>query len=326
MRLAGSVALVWLVAGTVHADPPAPGDASAPGQASTPDKAAALFQAGRALLDAGDYAGACARFDQSYALDHDAAGTMLNLGLCNEKLGKYHTALDWYRKALDVATEKKLSPQSAQAARDRMTALTDLVATVTLQVSPVVPATKVTIDGETIRPDSYARIEIDPGHHVLEAIAPGKKLVHQTFDVTGHGNTKLELQLVDGDNSVVVDRGHARRAAGMAVMIGGAALLAADTAVVLVYNGRYHQYKDCFDGISKMQSSCPDPGTSMTRANAAIDKVSVWGNTLFFTGIAAAAAGAYLYFWAPKPERIDRVVFAPQVSPTQLGLSVSGRF
>ena len=296
------------MAATVRADPPA--DASASPQA----RAAALFQDGRKLLEAGDMNGACGKFDQAIRLDPDAAGTMLNLGLCNENLGKFKTALYWFRKALARATETNL-PDSAQAARDHMTELADKVPTIQIAFAKAGTSAKVSIDGQQISPEDYGRLEIDPGPHLLEAIAPGKKLVHQQFDVVGKGGQTLTITMVDGDNSVVVDRGHGRRMAGLSFMIGGVALLGGSGVIALVASHDYSR-----DATCKAMQSCVD------KDNNARNLAMYGGNTLFFTGLAAAALGTYLYFWAPKPERIDRVVVAPQVGPTQLGLSLSGSF
>ena len=68
---------------------------AAAGPANAPrSRAAVLFEDGRALLQHGDAAGACAKFRASLELDPLAPGTLLNLGLCNVQLVKYKTALD----------------------------------------------------------------------------------------------------------------------------------------------------------------------------------------------------------------------------------------
>jgi tetratricopeptide (TPR) repeat protein len=314
MRLAGTVALVSLLAATATVRADLPADAPAAPQTSPQARSSALFQEGRTLLEAGDMAGACGKFDQAIRLDPDAAGTMLNLGLCNENLGKFKTALYWFRKALARATETNL-PDSAQAARDHMKGLADKVPTIQVAFAKAVASAKVTIDGQQINPEDYRRLEIDPGHHVLEAIAPGKKLVHQPFDVVGKGGQTLTITMVAGHNPGVADRGHGRRMAGLGFMIGGVALLGGSGVVALVASNEYDRSASC-----KASQACVD------KDNRARNLAMYGGNTLFFTGLAAAALGTYLYFAAPKPERIDRVVVAPQVGPTQLGLSLSGSF
>ena len=109
--------------------------------------------------------------------------------------------------------------------------------------------------------------------------------------------------------------GHGRRMAGLGFMIGGVALLGGSGVVALVASNEYDRTASC-----KASQAC------VNKDNSARKLAMYGGNTLLFTGVAAAALGTYLYFAAPKPERIDRVVVAPQVGPTQLSLSLSGSF
>src|SRR6478736_4072635 len=109
------VALMWLSGGSASAQPIA-----APG--SQQEKADALFEEGRKLLGENDATGACEKFNQAIQLDPTAAGTMLNLGLCNQNLGKFKTALYWFRKAQARATETNL-PDHEKAARLHTTEL-----------------------------------------------------------------------------------------------------------------------------------------------------------------------------------------------------------
>ena len=92
-----------------------------------------LFEQGRKLLNAepSDPAGACAKFNEAIKLDPDAPGTMLNLGLCNEKLHKYQTALYWFRKAQARAAETKPPlPDYENAAKEHTFDLAGKVATI----------------------------------------------------------------------------------------------------------------------------------------------------------------------------------------------------
>jgi hypothetical protein len=63
-------------------------------------RAEALFRAGREAMEAKDYARACRLFEASRALE-PAAGTSLNLGECNEHLGKLASAWAAYADAAD---------------------------------------------------------------------------------------------------------------------------------------------------------------------------------------------------------------------------------
>ena len=82
---------------TVKAAPPA--EAQKPAAA---DEAAAeaLFEAGAAARDEGDYATACEKFQASNDLD-PAPGTILNLADCREQLGQLAQAWQFYREAAE---------------------------------------------------------------------------------------------------------------------------------------------------------------------------------------------------------------------------------
>ena len=124
MRILAGCVLACLAA-TAHADPEA-------------DK---LFEQGRKLL-ATDPAAACAKFDEAIKRDPDAPGVLLNLGLCNEKTGKYKTALYWFRKAQSRSAESNL-PAYVQAASEHQVNLAKWVARVNIQFtepsSPMFP-------------------------------------------------------------------------------------------------------------------------------------------------------------------------------------------
>ena len=63
--------------------------------------AEALFRQGRDAMQRQDYETACARFAESNRLDV-AAGTLMNLATCEEKLGRVATAWQHWREAIDL--------------------------------------------------------------------------------------------------------------------------------------------------------------------------------------------------------------------------------
>ena len=93
---AAPFAVAWLVVPRVLLAQPAPAASS---ESSVAD---ALFGEGRALLDAGRYGEAIAKFTESEKLD-PGVGTMLNLAYCYEKIGKTATAWSSYRAAAAAA-------------------------------------------------------------------------------------------------------------------------------------------------------------------------------------------------------------------------------
>lgn len=307
-------AVVAASAPAVHADPPA--------GAVTPEqqkRAVELFEEGRELLTKQDPAGACQKFGQAIMLDPLAAGTMLNLGLCNEQLGKYKTALYWFRKAQRRATETDPPlPEHERAAKEHTAKLANLVGTIHIALAPGTPAGAIVkIDGELIQPVDYDQVEVDPGHHVLRAGAPGKRIVQQEFDLQGRGGQTLTLAFVDGDNVVVIDHARTRRLYGLGVGIGGIALLAGGGILLGIENSNYT------GALAGARNG--DPHDLKITRDAAF-AARWYGTPLVAGGLVAAAVGAYLYFGAPAEERLQQTVFVPSVTPEGAGIAVSGRF
>jgi hypothetical protein len=313
--LGASFALVaWVLLGTAAAD-------------ETADKqqhARQLFEQGRAeLAAAGDdttkIASACEKFEESIKLDPEAAGTMLNLGLCNEKLDKYKTALYWFRKAQARAAETGL-PEAEDAAKMHTVDLANKVATVRITFSSPPPDdTRVKIDDDEVAPADYLRAEVDPGHHTLVVGAPGHKVFTQEFDVVERGGQTLNVELVAGSDAIIIDRGAGRRRTAVYLAIGGGVLWATAGGVSLWAKRKYNPYADACDPTGCSEADADDGNHYKT--------VARWVATPIFAAGALAIGGAiFLYVTAPEKERIDRTVLAPVVTQDQLGFAVTGAF
>lgn len=137
-----------------------------PAAADDRARAETLFQEGRALIEQGKTADACAKFDESNKLD-PAAGTQLNLASCWEKIGK--TASAWALYAQLASTMKDARGRfAADHAAQLLPTLSKL--TVTAPASA-----RVTVDGAALPPGSYGvAVPVDPGSHVVDAVAGDK--------------------------------------------------------------------------------------------------------------------------------------------------------
>lgn len=140
-----------------------------------------LFDDGRAQVRAGNFDEACKLFNRSIELDRSSPGTMLNLGLCNEKLGHLATALRWYRKAESYA-QRNSKPAVEREAHGRVVELAPKVPALHIDTHGLSGEVIVTIDGTTIPPDELEQFAVDPGVHRVEATVAGKKL--KTVSVT----------------------------------------------------------------------------------------------------------------------------------------------
>lgn len=145
---------------------------AAPGTALADGSPAAeqLFRDGRAAMKKGDYERARTMFTESQRLD-PAAGTLLNLAVAEEKLGKLASAWEHSGAALEgfaasderIAVAKKLH-EDLEGRLARLTLTT---------ASPLPPGTKVLVDGTELSPASLGvALPQDPGPHRVVVRAP----------------------------------------------------------------------------------------------------------------------------------------------------------
>jgi len=138
--------------------------------------AEALFDEGRALMDKGDIAGACSKFEESDRLD-PAPGTLLNLAGCYERLGKVASAWATYRSAAPMARER------GQAEREKF------ARTRAAELEPRLPRLRVTVpdqsrvegltivrDGKDLSASLWGQaLPVDPGTVQVAASARGRE-------------------------------------------------------------------------------------------------------------------------------------------------------
>jgi hypothetical protein len=198
-RLFLATALVLAASGDAMADGASPGTPdrgphkdAPPGAASRADS---LFAEGKALLEQGKYTDACPKLAESQRLD-PATGTLLALGLCHESEGKTATAWRELQKVAE-ASERGGRSDRAKLARQHIAAieptLSKLVITVPDAVAKVA-GLEVERDGEVVAPEEWNRpVAVDPGEHVVGAIATGKKRWMMRVALGPKGDTRVVL-------------------------------------------------------------------------------------------------------------------------------------
>jgi hypothetical protein len=131
-----------------------------------------LFQDGRALMAAGDFAAACPKLAESERLD-PGVGTLLNLGECYEKEGKAASAWATYREAEPMA--RRLGQRDrADFAAARAAALASTLAYLTVKIASQPRGLELTLDGTLIAAAAWTSpIPVDPGTHSVVLTAPG---------------------------------------------------------------------------------------------------------------------------------------------------------
>jgi len=170
--LAAVLALLAVSGSPATAASAAAGSAPA---ASSQGNAEALFQDGRSLMAAGRAVQACQKFSESNRLD-PATGTLLNLAVCNQAIGKTATAWSQFRLA-EVASEADHREDRVALSREHLAALLPKLSVITIQVPDAqrAPGLKLTLDGQSWgEPLWNVPTPIDPGAHAIVAEAPGR--------------------------------------------------------------------------------------------------------------------------------------------------------
>jgi len=184
-RLARALSLTTTLAGSALAADPT---------AANKTIAQSLFEEARHLMDQGNYAEACPRFADSENLD-PGGGTILNLALCYEKLGKLATAYSTYSDAASTAIAEKRHDRE-KFARARAAALSGRLPHVTVRLVGATDAT-VTLDGSTLPKLAWTmKTAVDPGDHAVEATAPGFEPWKATVTVAEGEAQEITITLV----------------------------------------------------------------------------------------------------------------------------------
>jgi hypothetical protein len=137
-------------------------------------RADVLFEEGRALLEAKDYAAACPKLAESHRLQ-PGGGSALALAICREGEGKTASAFAAYQDALFYAKRDKRKDREDHATA-KLIELEPLLPKLRVVVSDAAKAqgVRVTIDRDPLRPAlEGASAYVDPGEHQVEASAPG---------------------------------------------------------------------------------------------------------------------------------------------------------
>jgi hypothetical protein len=136
------------------------------------------FVEAEAALAAGKVAEACALFEASNRIE-PRAGTLVNLGLCREKLGQLGSALEAFRAALTRVKD----PKKKQVAVDRIAALEPRASSIMISVprEARVAGLVVSRDGRPVDAADWGRaVAVDGGSYEIAATAPG----HQRWSTT----------------------------------------------------------------------------------------------------------------------------------------------
>ncbi len=159
------------------------------GDASQLATARELFDQARQLLQRERYTEACPKFQESQRLD-PGGGTLLNLALCNERLGKTATAWVQYREALRWAKRDRRADR-VKFAEEHLAVLAPRLSRLRIVVSARLhdPAVRIERDGVLLGRSAWGEsLAVDPGEHLIRASAPNKLPRSVRVHVGTHGD------------------------------------------------------------------------------------------------------------------------------------------
>lgn len=312
--------------------------ATARADAANAAAAQALFEEAKGLAAKEQFAAACPKFAESQRLD-PAAGTLLHLGNCYEKVGK--TASAW-ATFLDAAASAKQQSRAEweKLARTRAAALEPKLSRLTITAAGAAQSLEIKRDGVVVTQASLGTaLPVDPGEHTIEASAPGY-VPFSTKVVVGPASDKKEVAVpalapapkepgagptAGGQTPPAnppppprdADSGSGTKTIGLVVAGVGVAGLAVGSVTGLMA-------MSANDDAKKL---CPNDGACASRDG--VDKsdkaktfalVSTVG---FIAGGALLAGGAVLWLTA-GPSKKGSVQIAPTVGANDGGLLVRG--
>ena len=283
------------------------------------EQADKLFAEGLALRDT-NLEQSCDKFRQSLAKNPQAIGTLLNVALCDEKLGRIASAVERFSEARDRAKEGNL-PDYLEEAQRHIDALVPELPHVRIAFADKAPSTRVLI-GDRVIPDDRLddEIAVDPGELVIVVSAPGR-VAYETKLMIGKRETKT-IAVPALAKAVTVQS--SRRTIGIITAASGGAALATGLVLGYISNSRYDaafESGECMnvDG----ERLCSAEGKSKTDRALTLGTT---GTVVSVIGGVAIGVGAYLWLFAPKERTERKLSVVPTVSPESAGFTAIGRF
>jgi hypothetical protein len=277
--------------------------------------AVALFDEAEQLMAAGQYAAACPKYAESYRNDPQL-GAVLHLADCLERNGQFASAYGSFREAGELAQRR--NDERVAIATERATALEPRMNRLTVDVAEAarVSGLQVFRDNLPLAEGSWGMaIPVDPGEHVVEARAEGYVPFRTTLNITGEGRQeRAQIDALDAKHAEpkekpkpdivdpiidkgTSDRGSTQRLIGL--IVGGAGVVAVGVGV------GFELRKG--SKLSDRDAICPSSVNCEAGSQARIDELTSSAKSAhtaslvsFIGGGAALAAGAALFFTAPK--------------------------
>jgi hypothetical protein len=300
-------------------------------------KADVLFREGREATKRGDHQVACQKFAESYRQDA-AAGTLINLGTCEEKLGR--VSLAW-RHLTDAVKQLPGSDDRVPVAKKMLATLEKRIARLTVVLPPDEEVPRVLLDGlEIPAAERAAPLVVDPGEHVLLATtvdgrearqsvklapgeqaetrlsfppAPSKPTLKPSSPETSNAGVQNTRTVEAGSSGSRTTIGWLLTGVGVAGGVGGA------VGAILFYDRKNSADDLCPKG-------CPSTSTDYATSVSKREDAKGWrtmGIVSAAIGIPSIFVGSYLLFTAPS-KVTQQALVVPHFSSNQAGLNLQG--
>jgi hypothetical protein len=321
-RIKRSILALCLVAGAARAD--------------KMTDAEELFRRAKALMNESKYTDACPLLEESEKLDPQM-GTLLNLAICHENVGRIASAWGEFR-AVEQQARVANRDDRVKLAHDRASKLEARLPRLKIVAAPdAKPAGLVVkVDGEIKGEALWSGVAVDPGTRSIDVSAPGRKPAQIKVKVDDEGVTlTVTLPRLDDapapppGNSKTSDEGEAarseryaanrsRRNTGIVVGATGAATMLAGGVFGILAIMKNH------DATSDCPKPCVDGSGSAKRADSSTDSALLFANVsnvLIPLGAIAAALGGYLVLSTGPTTPPKRAFLAPSRSGAGLGVT-----
>jgi hypothetical protein len=295
--------------------------------------AEALFNEARKLEKAGDSAGACAKFEESYRLDA-APGTLLNVAECSRRGGKSATAWGQFLEA-ERLFRRRGDERRAEFAKSKAAELEPRLARVRVLAPDAPPSLVLRRDGVELGMASLGtELPVDPGEHLLSAEAPGFEVLELRFEAAeaelrevlvpklvprpeeparaGPAGSERNLALEDSRDTW-------RTVGWISAGVGAASLVAGGVFVGLTAERSSAADERCPEKVCDAEGIAI-VGEAETFANVA--NVTVIGGAV----LASVGVGLLLFVPSDGPNEDLALRFAPIVAHDRAGLVVGGSF
>ncbi|MDI3289553.1 hypothetical protein [Polyangium sp. 15x6] len=299
---------------------------------AVPDPAAlALFESARELVEKGDWAAGCAKFEASLMV-YSAPSTMLNLAKCYEHEGKLAKAWSAYKRALVLNQE---TPGA-----ERKSALDTIAKEGITQIEPKLPRVKLTVanppaglyitrNGQEVPAAMLGSvIPVDPGPQTIAVQAPGFRAIRKSFTAAEGKTEEIAIKL-EPERGDATTPGGGRIPAWAWVAAGGGVALGVAAAAFRVDQARVEGRQEALCG-GDLERGCPP----LSEYDPADDNARKKRDFALFVGLGAggvmalgaAVTGFVLGSRSPSRGTSAGPVVVPWIGPNVAGAAIGGRF